>query len=109
MSSERSDSELIDHDRRQLLASAAMGLAAAGVASMLPLHSAAAATGDAVRPAAKRAKVRKPGRFPGTLPDALPPWRLPNGSFGVDASGNGNEGSPRLKPHAMKMLYIRRA
>jgi pimeloyl-ACP methyl ester carboxylesterase len=50
MSSERSASELIDHDRRQLLAGAAMGLAAAGAASMLPLHSAAAATDDALRP-----------------------------------------------------------
>ena len=65
MSSERSDSELIDHDRRQLLASAAMGLAAAGVAGMLPLHSAAAATGDAVRPAAKRAKGEEARTVPG--------------------------------------------
>jgi pimeloyl-ACP methyl ester carboxylesterase len=42
--------EAIDHDRRRLLETAAMGIAAAGVASMLPANPAAAAEGDAIRP-----------------------------------------------------------
>jgi pimeloyl-ACP methyl ester carboxylesterase len=50
MPSQCSTYELIDYDRRKLLASAAMGLAAAGAASLFRLHSAAAATNDAIRP-----------------------------------------------------------
>jgi pimeloyl-ACP methyl ester carboxylesterase len=42
--------EAIDYDRRRLLGATAMGIAAAGAASMLPSHWAAAAEGDAVRP-----------------------------------------------------------
>jgi pimeloyl-ACP methyl ester carboxylesterase len=50
MSSQRSTSELIDQNRRKLLTGAAVGLAAAGAASVIPLHSAAAAADDAIRP-----------------------------------------------------------
>ena len=42
--------EAINHDRRKLLAGAAMGLAAAEAASLFPIHSALAATNDAIRP-----------------------------------------------------------
>jgi pimeloyl-ACP methyl ester carboxylesterase len=42
--------EAINHDRRRLLETAAMGIVAAGAASMLPLHSASAVEGDAIRP-----------------------------------------------------------
>src|ERR1700726_5010531 len=42
--------EAINHDRRRLLETAAMGVAAAGAASMLSLHPAAAVESDAVRP-----------------------------------------------------------
>jgi pimeloyl-ACP methyl ester carboxylesterase len=42
--------EAINHDRRRLLETAAMGIAAAGAASMLSLHPAAAVESDAVRP-----------------------------------------------------------
>jgi len=42
--------EAIDHDRRRLLGATAMGIAATGAASMLPLHSAAAVEREAVRP-----------------------------------------------------------
>jgi pimeloyl-ACP methyl ester carboxylesterase len=45
-----SNREAINHDRRKLLAGAAMGLAAAGAASLFPIHSAPAATNDAIRP-----------------------------------------------------------
>ena len=46
----RLDSEGIDEDRRQLLATAAMGIAAVGAASFLPLYPALAATSAAIRP-----------------------------------------------------------
>jgi pimeloyl-ACP methyl ester carboxylesterase len=46
----RLDSDGIDEARRQLLATAAMGIAAAGAASLLPLYPALAATSDAIRP-----------------------------------------------------------
>src|SRR3984957_4830206 len=49
MSSQRSTSELIDQNRRRLLANAVLGLAAAGAASVIPLRP-AAATDDAIRP-----------------------------------------------------------
>ena len=42
--------EAIDHDRRKLLTGAAMGLAAAGAASLFPARPAPAATNDAIRP-----------------------------------------------------------
>lgn len=42
--------EVIDHRRRRLIASAAIGLAAAGAASVLPPVAASAATGDEIRP-----------------------------------------------------------
>jgi pimeloyl-ACP methyl ester carboxylesterase len=43
-------SEKINHDRRRLLGSAAMGIAAAGAASLFPSQLAAAPAGDAIRP-----------------------------------------------------------
>jgi pimeloyl-ACP methyl ester carboxylesterase len=43
-------SEVIDRDRRRLLTGAAMGIAAAGAASLFPLQPAPASTGDAIRP-----------------------------------------------------------
>jgi hypothetical protein len=46
----RSASEVVDQDRRQLLTSAVWGIAAAGVASLLSIDVAPAATGDAIRP-----------------------------------------------------------
>ncbi|HEX7566409.1 MAG TPA: epoxide hydrolase, partial [Bradyrhizobium sp.] len=42
--------ETIDQDRRRLLGTAAMGVAAAGAASLLPSGLAAAPAGDAIRP-----------------------------------------------------------
>lgn len=42
--------EAIDQDRRRLLGTAAMGIAVAGAASLLPAHPASAAGGDAIRP-----------------------------------------------------------
>src|SRR5216683_4372312 len=42
--------EAIDQDRRRLLGTAAMGIAVAGAASLLPAHPASAAEGDAIRP-----------------------------------------------------------
>jgi pimeloyl-ACP methyl ester carboxylesterase len=42
--------EAINHDRRRLLETAALGIAAAGAASMLPVHPAAAVESNAVRP-----------------------------------------------------------
>ena len=44
------NSEVIDQDRRQLLGNAAMGLAAASAASLLPAFSSHAAASDAIRP-----------------------------------------------------------
>jgi pimeloyl-ACP methyl ester carboxylesterase len=48
----RSDvrSEPINHDRRRLLGTAAMGIAAATPASLVPVYPAPAATSDAIRP-----------------------------------------------------------
>jgi pimeloyl-ACP methyl ester carboxylesterase len=43
-------SEDINKDRRRLLGTAAMSIAVAGVASLLPAHLATAAQGDAIRP-----------------------------------------------------------
>jgi len=45
-----SNREAINQDRRKLLVSAAMGLAAAGAASLLPIRAAPGATNDAIRP-----------------------------------------------------------
>ena len=42
--------EAINHDRRRLLGTAAMSIAVAGAASLLPAHPASAAEGDAIRP-----------------------------------------------------------
>jgi pimeloyl-ACP methyl ester carboxylesterase len=42
-------SEVIDQDRRQLLGTVAMGLAAAAAASLFPAHRASAAANDAIR------------------------------------------------------------
>jgi pimeloyl-ACP methyl ester carboxylesterase len=44
------NSDVINHDRRKLLAGAAMGLVAAGAAGLFPVHSAPAAKNDAIRP-----------------------------------------------------------
>ena len=44
------NSDAINHDRRKLLAGAAMGLVAAGGAGLFPVHPAPAATNDAIRP-----------------------------------------------------------
>ena len=46
----RPNREAIDHDRRKLLIGAAMGLAAAGFASLVPVRPAQAATADEIRP-----------------------------------------------------------
>ena len=46
----RSGCEIINQDRRQLLSAAAMGIAAAGAASLFPAHPAPAATSDDIRP-----------------------------------------------------------
>jgi pimeloyl-ACP methyl ester carboxylesterase len=46
----RPSSEVVNQDRRQLLSTAAMGIAAAGAASLFPAFRAPAATNDAVRP-----------------------------------------------------------
>src|SRR5258706_8337930 len=46
----RSASEVIDQDRRRLLSTAAMGIAAAGVASLFPAYPAPAATNDDIPP-----------------------------------------------------------
>jgi pimeloyl-ACP methyl ester carboxylesterase len=46
----RSAFEVIDQDRRQFLSTAAMGVAAAGVASLFPAYPAPAAMGDEIRP-----------------------------------------------------------
>jgi pimeloyl-ACP methyl ester carboxylesterase len=40
----------VDHDRRRLVGTAAMGVAAASAVSLLPAHLAAAAEGNAIRP-----------------------------------------------------------
>jgi len=44
------ESEIVNQDRRQLLTTAAMGLAAAGAASLFPVSAVPAATGEAIRP-----------------------------------------------------------
>src|ERR1700688_375847 len=46
----RVESELINQDRRQLLTTAAIGVATAGAASLSPASAVAAATGEAIRP-----------------------------------------------------------
>lgn len=46
----QSDEDAIDHDRRKLLVSAAMGLSAAGAASLFAIRPAPAATNDGIRP-----------------------------------------------------------
>jgi pimeloyl-ACP methyl ester carboxylesterase len=46
----RSAFEVIDQDRRLLLSTAAMGIVAAGAASLFPAYPAPAATGDEIRP-----------------------------------------------------------
>ena len=46
----RLGSEVINEDRRQLLSTAAIGIAAAGAASLFPAYPAPAATSDAMRP-----------------------------------------------------------
>ncbi len=46
----RPASDSIDHKRRQLLGVTAMGIAAAGMANLLPALATAAAAGDAIRP-----------------------------------------------------------
>jgi pimeloyl-ACP methyl ester carboxylesterase len=43
-------SDAINYDRRQLLSTAAMGIAVAGAGSLFPVNSAAAAESDAIRP-----------------------------------------------------------
>src|SRR5262245_57934725 len=46
----RSNTETIDLDRRRLLGTAALSVAMAGTASLLPANPATAAVGDAIRP-----------------------------------------------------------
>jgi pimeloyl-ACP methyl ester carboxylesterase len=46
----RSGCEVINQDRRQLLSTAAMGIAAAGAASLFPAYPAPVATSDEIRP-----------------------------------------------------------
>jgi Epoxide hydrolase N terminus len=47
---DRAGSDAVNQDRRRLLVSIAMGIAAAGAAGQLPARPAAAAPGDAIRP-----------------------------------------------------------
>src|SRR5882757_4348522 len=82
-----SNREAINHDRRKLLAGAAMGLAAAGAASLFPIHSAPAATNDAIRPfrinvpeealvdLRRRLAATRPRRRPSTMTPRAYPWR----------------------------------
>jgi pimeloyl-ACP methyl ester carboxylesterase len=46
----RVEPEIVNEDRRQLLTTAAIGVAAAGAASLLPASTVPAATGEAIRP-----------------------------------------------------------
>jgi pimeloyl-ACP methyl ester carboxylesterase len=46
----KSASELVELDRRRLLSTAAMGIAATGATSLFPMHPAGAASSDAIRP-----------------------------------------------------------
>ena len=46
----RPGSEVIDQDRRQLLSTVTMGIAAVGAASLFPAYPAPAATSDEIRP-----------------------------------------------------------
>ncbi len=43
-------SETVDHDRRRLLSTAAMGIAAAGAAGLIPTQTKAAVEGNTIRP-----------------------------------------------------------
>ena len=55
-------SEAIDQDRRRLLGTAAVGIAAAGAASLLPTQMAAATTDDAIRPFDRQLPRGRPHR-----------------------------------------------
>ena len=46
----RGETEIVNEDRRQLLTTAAIGVAAAGAASLFPASTVPAATGEAIRP-----------------------------------------------------------
>jgi hypothetical protein len=46
----QASSELINQERRQLLSTTAMGITAAGLASLLPVHPTLAAASGAIRP-----------------------------------------------------------
>ena len=72
-------SEVINQDRRQLLTTTALGIAAAAAAALFPFDAAPAATSDAIRPG-------RAGRLSG--PD---PARRSCGSFVSfsDPDGNG--------------------
>ena len=50
VAAERLNPETVNRDRRKLLTTAAMAIAAAGAASLFPAHPAPAATSDAIRP-----------------------------------------------------------
>ena len=50
VAAEQLNPETVDQDRRKLLATGAMAIAAAGAASLFPAHPAPAATSDAIRP-----------------------------------------------------------
>ena len=50
VAAERLNPEIVNRDRRKLLTTAAMAIAAAGAASLFPAHPAPAATSDAIRP-----------------------------------------------------------
>src|ERR1700730_12123944 len=72
----------IDQDRRRMSGTAAMGIAAAGAASLLPSQSAAAPAGDSIRPF----RVNIPEAVLADLRQRLAQTRLPDKETVTDYS-----------------------